>query len=133
MFPHAEKKVVSGPGWSDCASKGLAVKAKKGNALFFYSLKPDGSEDIASTHGSCPTTKGVKWSATRWIHVDAFNSGATSSDCIDQHDKCEEWAILGECEKNSAFMLESCKKACNACSDKLLKSVGRKGSVGATV
>ena len=35
VFPYAEEK-VSGPGWSECALRGLAVKAKKGNALLFY-------------------------------------------------------------------------------------------------
>jgi len=53
VFPYSKNK-VSGPEWSDCAKKGLAVKAKKGNALFFYSLKPDGTGDAMSTHGSCP-------------------------------------------------------------------------------
>lgn len=69
MFPNAEEGKVSGPEWSDCAKRGLAVKAVKGDALLFYSLKPDGSTDPTSLHGSCPTTKGDKWSATKWIHV----------------------------------------------------------------
>jgi len=29
------------------------------------SLTPDGVEDKHSLHGSCPTTKGEKWSATK--------------------------------------------------------------------
>lgn len=69
VFPNAEEGKVSGPEWSDCAKRGLAVKAVKGDALLFYSLKPDGSTDPTSLHGSCPTTKGDKWSATKWIHV----------------------------------------------------------------
>ncbi len=64
MFPQADTK-VSGEGWSDCARKGLAVKAKRGDALMFYSLRPDGSTDPTSLHGSCATTKGDKWSATK--------------------------------------------------------------------
>ena len=44
----------------------------RGDALLFYSLKPDGSEDSASLHGSCPVTEGEKWSATKWIHVSPF-------------------------------------------------------------
>ena len=35
----------------------------------FYSLHPDGEKDKSSIHASCPTTKGDKWSATKWIHV----------------------------------------------------------------
>lgn len=35
VFPDAESK-VSGPGWSDCAVKGLANHPVKGDALIFY-------------------------------------------------------------------------------------------------
>jgi prolyl 4-hydroxylase len=70
VFPNADKK-STGPEWSDCAKRGLAVKAFKGDALLFYSLRPDGETDNASLHGSCPTTGGNKWSATKWIHVAA--------------------------------------------------------------
>ena len=35
VFPNAETK-VTGPEWSDCAKKGLAVKTRKGDALFFF-------------------------------------------------------------------------------------------------
>ena len=31
-----------------------------GDALLFYSLRPDGTEDPKSMHGSCPTLKGVR-------------------------------------------------------------------------
>jgi prolyl 4-hydroxylase len=68
VFPLASEK-VKGSEWSDCAKKGLAVKTYKGDALLFYSLKSDGSLDPKSLHGSCPTTKGTKWSATKWIRV----------------------------------------------------------------
>eukprot|EP00884_Botryococcus_braunii_P003573 jgi/Botrbrau1/13216/Bobra.9_1s0007.1 len=58
VFPDAETK-VSGKGWSECAKKGLAVKTRKGDALLFYSMLPDGELDLRSLHGSCPTTKGM--------------------------------------------------------------------------
>lgn len=45
-----------------------AVKARKGNALLFFSMKPDGSFDGASLHSGCPVLRGEKWSATKWIH-----------------------------------------------------------------
>ena len=48
------------------------TQAVRGDALMFYSLKPDGATDQASLHGSCPTTAGEKWSATKWIHVGPF-------------------------------------------------------------
>lgn len=71
VFPNADKK-STGEGFSDCAKRGLGVKAVRGDALLFYSLKPDGSLDSSSLHGSCPTTGGEKWSATKWIHVGPF-------------------------------------------------------------
>lgn len=40
VFPAAEHK-VSGPGWSECAQKGLAVHPEKGAALLFYRLVAD--------------------------------------------------------------------------------------------
>lgn len=127
VFPHAEPK-VEGDEWSDCAKKGLAVKAKKGNALFFYSLKPDGKGDVRSTHGSCPTLKGEKYSATKWIHVGPFHVGggvkvSSKPDCVDTDDNCEEWAAIGECDKNPGFMRSSCAKSCNQCKK---KAFGRK-------
>jgi hypothetical protein len=56
VFPQGEKK-TSGPGWSECARKGMAVKAIKGDAILFYSLLPNGKIDQSSEHGSCPTLK----------------------------------------------------------------------------
>ena len=47
MFPKAGSPAVTGPQWSDCARKGLAVKAVRGNALLFYSLKPNGCAAMA--------------------------------------------------------------------------------------
>ncbi len=38
-----------------------AAKPKKGDAMVFFSLKPDSSMDDASLHTGCPVIKGVKW------------------------------------------------------------------------
>eukprot|EP00978_Attheya_sp_CCMP212_P016476 scaffold43200_cov53-Attheya_sp.AAC.1 len=35
--------------------------------------------------------------------------------CVDDDENCEYWAGLGECETNASFMLEGCRKSCNAC------------------
>lgn len=42
---------------------------------------------------------------------------ATPPDCKDEEDQrdCEYWSSQGECSKNPTFMLEKCKKSCNAC------------------
>ena len=129
VFPNAKDK-VTGEGWSDCARRGLAVKAKKGNALFFYSLKPDGTGDMKSTHGSCPTLKGEKYSATKLIHVGSFTPGSrpsAKSGCTDKHENCEEWADGGECTKNPAYMLETFALSCDACGTK--GTLGRKAGL----
>lgn len=119
VFPNGDRK-VSGPEWSQCAQKGLAVKPFKGDAVMFYSLKPDGSLDSTSLHGSCPTEAGEKWSATKWIHVGAFGLSSTHQkakwgDCVDIEESCKEWAYFGECEKNPGYMLENCRKSCKHC------------------
>lgn len=120
VFPHAEHK-VSGPGWSECALQGLAVHPRKGDAVLFYSMKPDGTKDPLSLHGSCPTIKGHKWSATKWIHVGGFGMSSAQQkakwgDCVDAHDNCPDWSAMGECEKNQAYMHEYCRKSCQLCS-----------------
>ncbi|RZC44992.1 hypothetical protein C5167_037948 [Papaver somniferum] len=75
VFPRA-KGNVSYPPWEDesveCGKKGLAVKPKKGDALLFWSLKPDATKDLSSLHGGCPVIKGNKWSSTKWMHVGEF-------------------------------------------------------------
>ena len=63
---------------SDCAwrdGRGLAVKPRRGDAVLFFSFKRNGGSDIASTHASCPTVGGVKWTATKWIHEKRFDTG----------------------------------------------------------
>jgi prolyl 4-hydroxylase len=134
VFPSAPVK-VSGPGWSECARAGFAVRPRKGDALVFYSLHPDGSKDLASLHGSCPVIRGEKWSATKWIHVNKFvppgevarlrearknlvGEGGGGNACADLSPNCEAWAVAGECAKNPNYMLVSCPRSCGQCTDK---------------
>ena len=35
--------------------------------------------------------------------------------CSDNYDKCELWAVEGECGTNPEFMLRNCRKACGGC------------------
>lgn len=144
VFPSASRK-VSGPQWSECAREGFAVKPKRGDALLFYSLKPNGQKDEDSLHGSCPVLKGEKWSSTKWIHVVPFGApgseavrqkwnpksgsstesaaaaggdgGASSAagPCRDLQSDCAGWAQRGECSKNPKYMLSSCRKSCGVC------------------
>jgi prolyl 4-hydroxylase len=114
--------------YSECGNGGKSVKARKGDALLFWSMKPGGELDPGSSHAGCPVIKGVKWTATKWMHVNAigkhgddvhkiFYEGgpqATES-CKDTDDACRGWAESGECDKNPGFMLKSCAMSCRAC------------------
>ena len=71
--PRAPTRQVKAPasqtraaGFSECAMKGLAAKPRKGSAVLFWSIKPNGQFDHRSMHGACPVIKGVKWSAPKW-------------------------------------------------------------------
>lgn len=122
VFPSAKlKNDTRDPAvWSACARRGLAVKAVKGDAVIFYSIKPDGVLDKRSLHGSCPTFAGEKWSATKWIRADTYGGRKQKPKPVGGcHDEdifmCRTWATNGECENNPGYMLENCRKSCNKC------------------
>jgi prolyl 4-hydroxylase len=119
VFPNAGAR-AAGPGWSECAREGLAVKPVAGDALLFWSTTPDGAVDPASLHGSCPTTRGSKWTATRWLHGGAFGDAnpaarARAGECVDGSPDCAAWAAGGECARNPGFMLATCRVSCKSC------------------
>ncbi|CAL5368009.1 unnamed protein product [Camellia sinensis] len=130
VFPHSEAKdtQLKDDDWSDCAKNGYAVKAKKGDALLFYSLHPNATTDPLSLHGSCPVIEGEKWSATKWIHVRSFEKilKHANGGCIDENENCARWAASGECKRNPLYMVGSegvvgnCMKSCKVppCCDK---------------
>ena len=128
IFPDAEAGANpgGGDGASSCAAGKLAVKPRKGDALFFRSLHHNGTFDKMSMHAGCPVVKGVKFSATKWMHVapiqdfgDAvrFQPGV----CKDVNAACKGWASSGECTKNPSFMVGrgrangNCMRSCGAC------------------
>ncbi|GBF89628.1 hypothetical protein Rsub_02346 [Raphidocelis subcapitata] len=116
---------------SNCTRGGVAFKPKKGDALLFWSVQPDGTtEDPASLHAGCPVLAGVKWVATIWIRArpfkpDAFEAAEEDPPdpglCIDASPHCKEWAAVGRCEANPVLMVGapdapgSCRNACRAC------------------
>ncbi len=132
VFPRASTK-VAGPGWSECAREGLAVKATAGDALLFYNLLPDGALDPNSLHGSCPTLRGHKWSATKWLHTGRFGGDGLGAlarwgACADLDPACPAWAARGECGANPGFMLASCRRSC---APECAGGVGGKEAAGA--
>lgn len=75
------------------------------------------------------TLKGVKFSATKWIHVGVFNKRLANKElCKDENPKCPEWAAIGECKKNMGYMMNNCRFSCNACSpaEKVRARINRK-------
>ena len=54
IFPDANVNASSLPWYnelSECAKRGLSVKPKMGDALLFWSMKPDATLDPLSLHG----------------------------------------------------------------------------------
>ncbi|CAA3028995.1 probable prolyl 4-hydroxylase 10 [Olea europaea var. sylvestris] len=75
VFPAAKGNFSSVPWWnelSECGKGGLSVKPKMGDALLFWSMKPDATLDPLSLHGGCHVIKGNKWSSTKWIRVHEY-------------------------------------------------------------
>ncbi|KAF2312457.1 hypothetical protein GH714_034737 [Hevea brasiliensis] len=75
VFPSAKGNYSAVPWWnelSECGKGGLSVKPKMGDALLFWSMKPDASLDPSSLHGGCAVIKGNKWSATKWMRVNEY-------------------------------------------------------------
>ncbi|KAK9827628.1 hypothetical protein WJX81_000570 [Elliptochloris bilobata] len=73
VFPNSAAKPHEGnASFSTCAQRGVAFKPKKGDALLFYSLLPNGKLDPLSLHGGCPVIRGNKWSATKWMRVGPY-------------------------------------------------------------
>ncbi|XP_022793507.1 prolyl 4-hydroxylase subunit alpha-1-like isoform X2 [Stylophora pistillata] len=44
------------------------VYPRKGDAIFWYNLKKDGSPDVKTMHAACPVIIGSKWVANKWIN-----------------------------------------------------------------
>ncbi|KAJ8771164.1 hypothetical protein K2173_023489 [Erythroxylum novogranatense] len=75
VFPTAKGNFTAVPWWnelSECGKEGLSVKPKMGDALLFWSMKPDASLDPSSLHGGCPVIRGNKWSSTKWMHINEY-------------------------------------------------------------
>lgn len=51
----------------------ISVSPKKGSAILFWNLKPDGTPDNDSLHGGNIVKKGTKWCMTKWIREKKAN------------------------------------------------------------
>lgn len=111
--------------WSNCTKSIDILKPTKGNAIVFFNLHLNATPDKSSSHARCPV-KGEMWCATKTFHLKGIsreNDSLQSDgvDCTDEDENCPHWASLGECQRNSIFMIGSpdyygtCRKSCNAC------------------
>eukprot|EP01023_Acetabularia_acetabulum_P066496 TRINITY_DN8989_c0_g1_i7.p3 TRINITY_DN8989_c0_g1~~TRINITY_DN8989_c0_g1_i7.p3 ORF type:complete len:117 (-),score=12.14 TRINITY_DN8989_c0_g1_i7:87-437(-) len=81
-------------------------------------------------HTGCPIIKGIKYTATIWIHPEAFRlewlkeppkTMVDPGDCKDHHELCDKWAGAGECDNNPGYMvgnngsLGNCRRSCKIC------------------
>ena len=72
----------------------------------------------------CPPVSGADWEALAELEAAAeaaAGGGAAAAAagggvCEDTAEGCAAWAADGQCAANPAFMLETCAKACGACS-----------------
>ncbi|XP_019054349.1 PREDICTED: probable prolyl 4-hydroxylase 3 [Nelumbo nucifera] len=75
VFPNVKGNISAVPWWNElsaCGKRGLSVKPKMGDAILFWSMKPDATLDPLSLHGACPVIKGTKWSCAKWMHVNEY-------------------------------------------------------------
>lgn len=77
VFPSAKGNFSTVLYWnelSECGKGGLSVRPKMGDALLFWSMKPDATLDPSSLHAGCPIIRGDKWSATKWMRVAEYQT-----------------------------------------------------------
>jgi len=101
--------------FSECARRGPAVVPQEGDAILFWSVNLDGTEDHAALHASCPVLvdNQKKYTATKWCasfsltsilvlsaHIVSLIAGSTrlpSRSCLREHDvsiymrACRRW------------------------------------------
>eukprot|EP00239_Pterosperma_sp_CCMP1384_P010266 CAMPEP_0197864902 /NCGR_PEP_ID=MMETSP1438-20131217/43353_1 /TAXON_ID=1461541 /ORGANISM="Pterosperma sp., Strain CCMP1384" /LENGTH=382 /DNA_ID=CAMNT_0043483281 /DNA_START=103 /DNA_END=1251 /DNA_ORIENTATION=- len=138
VFPYSEwidESKATTEEYSDCGAMGVAAKPRKGDMLLFWSIDLNHNIDPASMHAGCPTLKGTKWTATKWMHESPFRWTAPPKPgqipgCEDKNLNCPAWAAAGECRANPVFMVGlseypgprkpggedgSCLASCKAC------------------
>ena len=57
--------------YKDCR-QGIKYPPVAGNAVLFYSMRPNGELEEHSMHGGCPVLEGEKWGANLWLWSKAF-------------------------------------------------------------
>ncbi|KAG2449396.1 hypothetical protein HYH02_005546 [Chlamydomonas schloesseri] len=122
-----DKEAQTLPDASPCGAKyGISVKPRKGDALLFFDMNIEGAKgDRKALHASCPTLKGMKWTATKWIHnkpyMGRYDPLRTAGRCVDVAANCAERAAAGDCTGPAMDRMVGpageCRKSCNDCVD----------------
>ncbi|CEP00487.1 hypothetical protein PBRA_001541 [Plasmodiophora brassicae] len=65
VFPRAHSTFIE----NGCpnSSSAMKIQPKKGRAVLFFSMRPDGNLDQSALHGGCPVIEGTKWAANLWF------------------------------------------------------------------
>ncbi|KAK6117623.1 hypothetical protein DH2020_048638 [Rehmannia glutinosa] len=108
---------------TDCTKTSNIFRPSKGNAIVFFNLHLNATLDGSSLHARCPVLEGDMWCATKLFYLKDISTERDSddADCTDEDENCSRWAAIGECQRNSIFMIGSpdyygtCRKSCNAC------------------
>ncbi|GIL89928.1 hypothetical protein Vretimale_17939 [Volvox reticuliferus] len=111
---------------SPCAARmGINIKPRKGDALLFFDMDVMGEKgDRKALHASCPTLKGMKWTATKWIHnkpyMGKFDPMRTAGLCKDISQECTALVAEGKCIEDLDKMVGPggiCRRSCGDCVD----------------
>jgi len=57
------------------------------------------------------------------VEADGVPTSERDLGCIDEHERCAEWAALGECAQNPSYMMASCVESCNVCPAEVIFTV----------
>ncbi|PNH09569.1 Prolyl 4-hydroxylase subunit alpha-2, partial [Tetrabaena socialis] len=118
----AAAQVIEAP--SECAAHmGISVKPHKGDALLFFDMDIAGAKgDRKALHASCPTLKGMKWTATKWLHnksyMGRFDPLRQAGRCEDEAPDCAARVAAGGCTTDMDALIGRggvCRKSCDDC------------------
>mmetsp|Transcript_21392 Transcript_21392/g.32602 ORF Transcript_21392/g.32602 Transcript_21392/m.32602 type:complete len:514 (+) Transcript_21392:113-1654(+) len=81
-------------------------------------IKKQAVNDKSRTYGEVQTIEGTRAKEVQKIVDDTpfyMLSVENAKDCLNRHELCSYWAVIGECNKNKAYMKTNCAPACRSC------------------
>ena len=89
----------------------LVTEPRKGSALLFYNVLPDGNADVNSLHMGLPVQAGEKWVANLWVGVRARRCRTGNAQPRSEprpHENVRDWCCMCGC-------VVSCESDVTAC------------------